>query len=252
VPVRNFNEAGEIRENKLLAALPPDAFERLLPHLEPTALPQMKTLYDFDDTITHLYFPNRNAVISTLCRADEDVKVEVGLCGNEGAVGLSGLLGFAQSPYQNLVQVPGTGTRLALEEAKSEFSRCGAFHDVLLNYTHSFLLQVSQTALCNRIHSDDERLARWLLLSHDRIQHRQLPLPRELLGKMLGRNFAGVSVAASTLQRAGMITYNGAELVILDREKLESVACSCYWLIKRQASKSSIRDKFSDRRQAEA
>jgi CRP-like cAMP-binding protein len=93
--------------------------------------------------------------------------------------------------------------------------------------------------LCNRIHSDEERLARWLLLSNDRIQTQQLPLPRELLGKMLGRNLAGVSVAASTLHRAGMITYNGAELVILDREQLEAVACSCYWIVKRQAGKVS-------------
>ena len=251
MPIRNFNEAGEIRENELLTALSPESFERLLPHLEPIALPPLETLFDFDEAITHLYFPNRNAVISTLCRADEDVNVEVALCGNEGAVGLSGILGFAQSPYLNLVQVPGMGTRLALEEAKKEFSRCGAFHDVLLGYTHLFLLQVSQTALCNRIHSDEERMARWLLLSHDRTQQRQLPLPRELLGKMLGRNVAGVSVAASTLQRAGMITYNGVDLVIVDREKLESVACSCYWLLKR-VGKSSSGDRFPDPRQAKA
>jgi hypothetical protein len=100
------------------------------------------------------------------------------------------------------VHVPGTGSRLPIEEAKREFSHRGAFHDVLLNYTNSLLLQISQTALCNRIHSDEERLARWLLLSNGRIQTQQLPLPRELLAKMLGRNLAGVSVAASTLQRA--------------------------------------------------
>jgi CRP-like cAMP-binding protein len=231
--------SNEIRENELLAALPSDIFERLMPHLEPTVLPPLEVLYDFDDPITHLYFANRNTVISTLSRTEEDVDVEVAICGNEGAIGLSGILGSTNSPYQNLVQVPGTGSRLPTEEAKREFSQCGAFHDVVLNYTNSLLLQISQTALCNRIHSDEERLARWLLLSNDRIQTHQLPLPRELLGKMLGRNLAGVSVAASTLQRAGMITYNGAELVILDREQLEAVACSCYWIVKRQAGKVS-------------
>jgi CRP-like cAMP-binding protein len=239
VPTSNSQQSNEIRENELLAALPSEIFERLLPHLEPIVLPPMEVLYDFEDAVTHLYFPNRNTVISTLCHTDEDVDVEVAICGNEGAVGLSGILGSTISPYQNLVQVPGSGTRLPMEEAKSEFSRCGAFHDVLLNYTNSLLLQVSQTALCNRIHSDEERLARWLLLSNDRIQTQQLPLPRELLAKMLGRNLAGVSVAASILQRAGMITYNGSELVILDREQLEAVACSCYWIVKRRAGKVS-------------
>ena len=151
-----------------------------MPHLEPTVLPPLEVLYDFDDPITHLYFANRNTVISTLSHTEEDVDVEVAICGNEGAVGLSGILGSMNSPYQNLVQVPGTGSRLPIEEAKREFSQCGAFHDVLLNYTNSLLLQISQTALCNRIHSDEERLARWLLLSNDRIQTQQLPLPREL------------------------------------------------------------------------
>jgi len=239
VPLPKSQESNEIRENELLAALPSEIFERLLPQLEPVVLPPLEVLYDFDDPITHLYFANRNTVISTLSHADQDINVEVALCGDEGAVGLSGILGSTNSPYQNLVQVPGTGSRLPMEEAKREFSRCGAFHDVLLRYTNLLLLQISQTALCNRIHSDEERLARWLLLSNDRIQTQRLPLPRELLAKMLGRNVAGVSVAASTLQRAGMIRYNGAELVILDREKLEAVACSCYWIVKRQAGKVS-------------
>ena len=145
------------------------------------------------------------------------------------------------SPYQNLVQVPGTGSRLTLEDANQEFRRGGIFQASLLRFTNSLLLQTSQTALCNRIHSDEERLARWLLLSNDRIESKQLPLPRELLAKMLGRNHSGVSVAASTLERAGLITYNGAELVILDREKLETVACSCYWVVKRQTRKFAER-----------
>jgi CRP-like cAMP-binding protein len=241
VNVREPQDANEIRENELLAALPSDDFARLLGQLERVILPPFEILYDFDDEITHVYFPNRNTVISMLCRTDEKVNVEVSLCGNEGAVGLVGLFGSETSPYQNLVQVPGTGSRLTIEDAKEEFQRGGAFQALLLNFTNSWLLHTSQTALCNRIHSDEERLARWLLLSNDRVESKQLPLPRELLAKMLGRNHSGVSVAASTLERAGLITYNGAELVIVDREKLESAACSCYWVVKRQARKFAER-----------
>jgi CRP-like cAMP-binding protein len=139
------------------------------------------------------------------------VDVEVALCGDEGVAGLSGVFGRVTSPYQNLVQVPGTGSRLTLENAQQEFKRGGALQQLVLRFTDSLLLQTSQTALCNRVHSDEERLARWVLLSDDRISSNQLPLPRELLAKMLGRNHSGVSIAASTLEKAGLITYNGAE-----------------------------------------
>jgi CRP-like cAMP-binding protein len=232
--VRDRPDTEEIRENELLGALPPAEFERLLPRLERVVLPPFEILYDFDDEITHLYFPNRNTVVSTLCKTDEKVNVEVALCGNEGVAGLSAVFGTTTSPYQNLVQVPGTGSRLTIADAKEEFKRGGAFQELLLRFTHLLLLLTSQTALCNRIHSDEERLVRWLLLSDDRIASNQLPLPRELLAKMLGRNHSGVSIAASTLEKAGLITYNGAELAIVDRERLESVACSCYWVVKRQ------------------
>lgn len=237
--VRDQQDAKEIRESELLAALPSDDFERLLPRLERVVLPPFEILYNFDDEITHVYFPSRNTVVSTLCRTDEKVNVEVALCGSEGAVGLSALFGMATSFYQNLVQVGGTGSRLTVEDAKQEFKLGGAFQELLLSFTHSLLLQTSQTALCNRIHSDEERLARWLLLSNDRIESNQLPLPRELLAKLLGRSHSGVSVAASTLERGGLITYNGAELEILDREKLETVACSCYWVVKKHGTKIS-------------
>ena len=237
--LRDQPDIAEIRENELLAALPANDFERLLPNLERVVLPPFEILYDFDDEISHIYFPNRNTVISTLCRTDEQVNVEVAVCGNEGVAGLSGVFGTPTSPYQNLVQVPGTGSRLTIEHAQQEFNRAGAFQKLLLRFADSLLLQTSQTALCNRVHSDEERLARWVLLSDDRISSNQLPLPRELLAKMLGRNHSGVSIAASTLQKAGLITYNGAELVVRDREKLESSACSCYWVVKRKTGKLS-------------
>lgn len=235
---RDCPDASLVKENELLAALPTEDFERILPRLEGIVLPPFEILYNFDDEVTHLYFPGRSTVVSSLCRTDEKIDIEVALCGNDGVIGLSALFGMTNSPYQNLVQVPGSGSRLAIEDAKSEFKLGGHFQQSLLLFTNALLLQTSQTALCNRIHSDEERLARWLLLSDDRVEAKQLPLPRELLAKMLGRNHSGVSVAASTLERAGLIKYNGAELEIIDREKLESVTCSCYWIVKRHVKRA--------------
>lgn len=226
----------EIRGNALLAALPSEIFARLLPHLELCPLSMANVLYDFDDRVTHLYFPNRSAIVSTLCRTDEHINIEVALCGNEGLVGFTSICGNAPSPFQNLVQVPGTASRLPLEYATQEFRRGGLFQEFVVGFMNSSLIQTSQTALCNRIHSDEQRLARWVLLSDDRAQAGHLPLPRDLLAKMLGRNHSGVNVAASVLERAGLIRYDGAELLIVDREKLESVACSCYWVVRRQQS----------------
>lgn len=135
--MRNQSDSNEIKENELLAGLPADDFARLLPHLESVILPPFEVLCDFDDEITHVYFPNRNTVVSTLCRTEEKVNVEVALCGNEGVIGLSAIFGTATSPYQNLVQVPGTGSRMTISEAKKEFSRGGAFQELLLKFTHS-------------------------------------------------------------------------------------------------------------------
>ena len=229
-----MNDNGDLRENDLLAALSDDSLQRLLPSLDPVVLPPGEILYNFGDELTHIYFPNRNTVVSFLCTTDDGIDVEVGLCGNEGAVGFNGLLGAQTTSLQNLVQVPGTGTRLEISAARKEFGLCGSFQDMVLRFAYSMFVQVSQTALCNRVHSDEERLARWLLLSDDRVKFRQLPLPRQLLAKLLGRNVSGASLTAGLLQQAGLITYNGAELVIVDRERLESVACSCYWVVRRQ------------------
>ena len=227
----------EIRENQLLAAMPDGVMKRLLPQLEEVLLPPLEILHNFNDEVTHLYFPNRSTIISTLSTTDEHIIMEVGLTGNEGFVGVSGLFGFDVSPHQHLVQAPGTGTRLAVGAAVEEFQRSGPFQALLLRFTYVFITQVAQVALCNRAHSDEERLARWLLFSQDRIDSHQLPLPRDLLARMLGRNHSGVSVTAAILQSAGLIKYNGAEMVITNREGLEGVTCSCYWMVKRYYSK---------------
>jgi hypothetical protein len=227
----------DIKENLLLAAMAEDCLERLLPSLEPVAMPSAEILYNFNDDLTHLYFPGRSTVVSLLCTTDEDDDVEVGLCGNEGAVGIAGLCGVDTTSHQNLVQVPGGGFRLGMSAARDEFRRGECFQELLLRFEHSLFVQVSQTALCNRIHSDEERLARWLLLSADRMDDNQLPLPRALLAKLLGRSPGRARLTARLLESAGMIHYKGEQLIISDRESLESTACSCYWVGRRQAQK---------------
>jgi CRP-like cAMP-binding protein len=233
----NEIKENEIKENEILGALSAEDFARVQPKLEFAALPLFQVLYDFGTPIEHLYFPTRNTIVSMLCRSDERIQVEVTLCGSEGAVGMSALFGLPASPFQHLVQVAGASYRMSIADAMEEFRRGEGLQSLLMKFMNAQIMEVSQTALCNRIHSDEERLARWLLISHDRVEFNQLPLPRDLLAKMLGRNHSGVSVAASTLQRSGLITYNGAEIEILDRERLETVACSCYWVIKRQIAR---------------
>jgi CRP-like cAMP-binding protein len=235
--VYEMNDPSEVRENQLLAALPAESLERLLPSLENILLPPGEILLNFEDELTHLYFPKRNTIVSLVCRGDEDVGVGIGLCGNEGTIGMLGLLGAETTPQQSVVQVPGSASRLNMAIARNEFRLGGRFQELMLMFMHVLFIQVAQTALCNRIHSDEERLARWLLLSNERIESNQLPLPPELLAKLLGRNLSSFSLTAGILQRAGFIAYNGRELTILDRELLESVACNCYWVVRRQAAR---------------
>ncbi len=232
-----MKDQSELRENLLMAALPEDSLERLLPHLEPVTLPPEEIVYNFGDKLTHVYFPNKNAIVSSLCNADEYASVEIGLCGNEGAVGFSALFGSETTPHQNLVQVPGSASRMTVASAREEFRRGGRFQELILKFGQAMFVQVAQTALCNRLHSDEERLARWLLLSNDRMEVHQLPLSRALLAKLLGRSASQASLTVAILQKAGLIHYRDAQLVITDREKLESAACSCYWVVRREAAK---------------
>ena len=245
-----MEDSNAIGENLLLGALPKKSLERILPSMEQVALAPADILYNFDDDLDYIYFPARNTVVSFLCTTDEHDHVEVGLCGNEGAVGVSGLFGADVAFHQNLVQVPGTGFRLPMQAARAEFRRGERFQELLLKFEHSLFVQVAQTALCNRLHSDEERLTRWLLLSNDRINSQQLPLPRELLAKLLGRSLSAASLTVSLLENAGLVRYNGAELVITDREKLETVSCSCYWVVRRQLGK--VLESSKDRSTAEA
>ena len=226
------NSPGEVPENNLLAALPSHELERLLPHLETVDLSLGSILYDFDDAITHLYFPNRSCIVSMLCTSERETQVEVALIGNEGVAALNNFLGPIPSPVQYLVQSPGTATRLSLAAMKAECDGGGKLQALLLRFSGALMSQIAQTALCNHVHTNVERLARWLLLSHDRSESDLMPLSHDLIAKMLNWNTAGVKRAIGNLRTCGIVRYNGTELKILDREVLENVACACYAIVK--------------------
>jgi CRP-like cAMP-binding protein len=224
--------------NKILSALPTKEYERLLPHLEYVPLPLGQVLYDMDDTILNVYFPNRG-IVSLVTHLKEGASVEVGLIGSEGMVGLSVVLGDSVASNQAIVQIADGGMRLSVEALKQELSQGGQLLPLLLRYTQALLRQVSQTAACNRTHHVGERLARWLLTCHDRVESDELLLTQEFIADMLGTRRAGVSEAATVLQVAGLIRYVRGHITILNREGLEEFACECYGVVKKEFDRLS-------------
>jgi CRP-like cAMP-binding protein len=219
--------------NNILASLPEKDFARLQPHAEVTALTQGNTLYEPNEFINYVYFPN-DAVISLISISESGATIEVGMIGNEGIVGLPIILGETTMLYRATVQIPGNAVRIPAELVKKEFKYQSELHKQLLRYTYTLLTQVSQSAVCNRFHTVEKRLCRWLLVTHDRVKCDDLQLTQELLALMLGTRRAGVSVAAGILQKAGLIRYSRGHIKILDRTGLESATCECYHIIKDQ------------------
>ncbi len=217
--------------NHILAALPPAEYDRLAPHLEQIEMPLGRILYNADEFIEYGYFPT-HAMISLVSQQPDGATVEVGLTGFEGMAPISLVLGVDQSPHQCIVQINDGGVRVRADALRAEFKRGGALHDLLLRYAQSLLQQVSQVAACNRLHSVEERLARWLLMSHDRSVSDELPLTHEFIAQMLGVRRAGVTTAALTLQAEGFIRYTRGRITITDRPGLEDFACPCYRIIK--------------------
>jgi CRP-like cAMP-binding protein len=213
--------------------LPTEEYERLSPYLEPVTLALGDVLYYPQDPVTYVYFPNRGSisVISTLA---DGGGVEVGVVGNEGIFGVNVVLGSMTVPLEAIVQVPGDGLRIPADVLKKEFKTGGLLHDLLLRYTQAFIIQIAQTAACNRSHPIGGRLARWLLMSHDRAMSDELRLTQEFIGIMLGTRRAGITEAAGKLQNEGMIKYNRGHITILDREKLEAASCECYDMVKNE------------------
>jgi CRP-like cAMP-binding protein len=218
-------------KNQILAALSPEDYERLAPHLEQVEMKHGHVLYQSNDIIEHVYFPT-NSMISLLSQPSDGSSVEIGLTGFEGMTGLSVVLGVERSPHIAMVQIHDGAMRLRTAAVREEFKRGGTLQAALLRFTQSLMLQISQVAACNRLHLVEERLARWLLMSHDRCLGDDLPLTQEFISLMLGVRRAGVTTAAIALHSEGYINYKRGHITITDREGLENYSCDCYRIIK--------------------
>jgi CRP-like cAMP-binding protein len=220
--------------NRLLATLPKKEYERLLPGLKRVPLNFGEVLYEPGDTIKHIYFPN-DSIVSLLSALSERSTLEVGMVGNEGMAGLPIFMGVNVSQTRALVQGAGSAMRMTSANARVEANRLGSLHRLLHRYSHSLLTQVSQSAACNRFHPVEARLARWLLMTADRLNAEGFRLTQEFMSSMLGVRREGVNKAAGALQADKLIRYSRGVIAILDRRGLEAKACACYALIKADA-----------------
>jgi CRP-like cAMP-binding protein len=217
----------------LLAALPDAEWQRWHPQLEAVELPLGKVLYESGSTLKHVYFPT-TAIVSLLYVLENGSSAEIAVVGNEGIVGVSLFMGGESTPSRAVVQSAGQGFRLRAQSMKDEFDRAGPVLHLLLRYTQALITQMSQTAVCNRHHSLDQQLCRWLLLSLDRLHSSDLVMTQELIANMLGVRREGVTEAALKLQRAGLIKYARGHIAVLDRPGLEQRSCECYAVVKQE------------------
>ena len=221
------------KKNKLLAALPEAVFVRWQPLLEWVDMPLGHVLYESGKTLAHVYFPV-TSIISLLYVMENGASAEIAVAGNEGLVGVSLFMGGGSTPSRAVVQSAGAGFRLKADDMKAEFDRGGPVQHLLLRYTQALITQMSQTAVCNRHHSLDQQLCRWLLLSLDRLSGTELIMTQELIANMLGVRREGVTEAAVSLQSAGLIRYARGRINIIDRPGLERRSCECYAVVKKE------------------
>lgn len=226
--------AGQVA-NSLLAAVPRQDYQRLLPELEPVTLTQGEVLYEPGQRVRHVYFPS-DAHVSMLVVAEGGKALEVGLVGREGMVGIALALGVEHSPVRALVQGTGTALRMRAGPFLEELARCAPLQRELHRYAYAKLAQARQTAACNRFHRVDARLARWLLMTSDRVRSDHFHLTHEFLADVLGVRRVGVTNAAGDLQRRKLIGYRRGDITILDRGGLEGAACPCYAIVRNLAS----------------
>ena len=218
-------------ENSLLAAVPGKAYRSLLAGLEPVTLTFGEVLYEPGETIRHVYFPGAS-LVSLLTLADGHLALEVGLIGREGMVGIPLVLEHSESSVRALVQGTGTALRMPSARFRDEFRACPPLQRELYRYVHALLAQISQTAACNRFHVVETRLARWLLMTHDRVKSDQFRMTHEFLGHMLAVRRVGVTRAAHALQARDLIRYSRGDITVLDRAGLEAAACECYEVVR--------------------
>jgi len=219
--------------NQLIAALPSAERERWLPQLEWVQMPLGEVLYESGSVLTHVYFPT-TSIVSLLYVMENGASAEIAVVGNEGIVGISLFMGGGSTPSRAVVQSAGQGYRLDAQAMKEEFDRAGPVLHLLLRYTQALITQMAQTAVCNRHHSLDQQLCRWLLLSLDRLPGNQLVMTQELIANMLGVRREGVTEAALKLQKAELIRYSRGSITVLDRGGLERRTCECYAVVKKE------------------
>jgi CRP-like cAMP-binding protein len=225
--------ASEPRDNQLLAALPVAEYERWLPALEPVTLPLGQVIYESGATLEHVVFPT-TAIVSLLYVMEDGASAEIAVVGREGMVGVALFMGGESTPSRAVVQSAGHGFRLKAQVMKAEFDRSGPVLHLLLRYTQALITQMAQTAVCNRHHSLDQQLCRWLLLSMDRLTGNELVMTQELIANMLGVRREGVTEGALKLQNAGLIRYSRGHITVLDRTGLERATCECYAVVKKE------------------
>ncbi len=223
-------------KNRVLAELPSDELERIAAHLQLVPMPLGMVLYESGEKLRHIYFPT-DGIVSLLYVLENGASAEIAVVGNEGAIGLALFMGGDTTPSRALVQSAGFGYRLTSKRLTDELSRHGRMFPVLLRYTQSLITQMAQTAVCNRHHSVDQQLCRWLLLSLDRLSSNQLKMTQELIANMLGVRREGVTEAAGKLQKLGAIEYHHGHITVLDRPLLEHLCCECYAVVKRETDR---------------
>jgi len=223
----------EPRKNFLLAALPDPEWRRWQSSLEQVEMPLGQVLYESGATLNHVYFPT-TSIVSLLYVMENGASAEIAVVGNEGVVGVALFMGGESTPSRAVVQSAGLGFRLKAQLMKDEFDRAGPVLHLLLRYTQALITQMAQTAVCNRHHSLDQQLCRWLLLSLDRVRANELAMTQELIANMLGVRREGVTEAALKLQHAGLISYARGHISVLDRLGLEKRTCECYAVVKKE------------------
>ena len=224
------------RQNNLLAALPEADYARLLPDLELVPLPLGWAVYEAGGELGYVYFPT-TSIISLLYVMEDGSSAEIAVTGNEGLVGIALFMGGESTPSRAVVQSAGYGYRLKAAVLQREFKRGGQMQYLALRYTQALITQMAQTAVCNRHHSVEQQLCRWLLLSLDRLPSNELTMTQELIANMLGVRREGVTQAAGQLQEAGLIHYSRGHITVLDRPKLEKRVCECYAVVKRESDR---------------
>ncbi len=223
-------------QNRLLAALPPAERHRIYPHLQLVPMPLGKVMYEPDELLRHVYFPT-DSIVSLLYVMKDGASAEISVVGNEGLVGVALFMGGETTPSRAIVQSSGSAYRLIGRRLKDEFHRHGVTQLLLLRYTQALLTQMAQTAVCNRHHSVDQQLCRWLLLSLDRLPSNRLIMTQELMANMLGVRREGVTAAAAKLQKLGVIGYRRSQITVLNRPMLEELCCECYAVVKKETDR---------------